>query len=290
MISDLDELILKCRSEVSRAQMKEAVACYRAGAYRSTIIATWIAVLFDFVSKLRELEIAGDKKAAQKLADFDSARKNGDISASLEFERTLVQSAKDEYELLSSVEALDLERIFVDRNRCAHSSMFSSDEPYAPSAELARAHMISAVSFLLEHPPVQGKAALDQIFRDVKSEYFPTDEEEAYTFLSNGPLGRARGPLVRSITIGVSKDLLSEMRDQQERARQFAALKTVGRIYPCLLRSILKCLCSISQLDGACGLGSIDFALLTRDAFGKRRRDSELRGRSCSSNGVESEF
>ncbi len=232
MISDLDDLVLSCRSEVARSQMREAVACYRAGAFRSAIIATWVAVLFDFISKLRELEMSGDKKAAQKLAEFDTARKSSDVKASLDFERDLVESAKDEFELLSPVEAVDMQRLLDDRNRCAHSTMASSDAPYAPSGELVRAHIKAAVSLLLEQPPVQGKAALEQIFKDIKSEYFPTDEDNAYAFLRSGPMARARGPLIRSVTIGVTKDLLTEFRAQPERGRQFAALRAIGRMYP----------------------------------------------------------
>ncbi|WP_433973120.1 hypothetical protein [Tunturiibacter lichenicola] len=232
MISDLDEIVLACRSEVAKTQMHEAVNCYRAGAYRSTIIATWIAVLFDYISKLKELEMSGDNRAASRLAEFDRARATGDIAASLDFERTLVSEARDDFELLSAIEGKDLERLFEDRNRCAHSSMISMDEPYSPSPELARAHMKIAVTVFLQHPPIQGKAALDRVFQDIKSDYFPIEEEQAFDFLRNGPLARARKPLIRSIVIGITKDLLSEFRNQQERGRQFAALKAVGRLYP----------------------------------------------------------
>ena len=37
---DLDELVLKCRSDQARAYIAEAVACYKAGAFRSCIVAT----------------------------------------------------------------------------------------------------------------------------------------------------------------------------------------------------------------------------------------------------------
>lgn len=242
MISDLDELVLSCRSAVGRAQIQEAVNCYRAGAYRSTIIATWIAVLFDFISKLRELEMSGDARAAAKLAEFDGARQNGDISASLTFERTLVNSACKDFELLSPIEATDIQRLLEDRNRCAHSSMLSTDEPYSPSAELARAHVESAVSFFIRHPPVQGKAALERVFQDVKSEYFPTEDEQALAFFQSGPLGRARAPLVRSVVIGITKDLLSETRVAKERLRQFAALRAIARLYSTEFKAALATL------------------------------------------------
>ena len=59
VLADLDELILSCRSAAARGYMAEAVACYRAGAQRASIVATWTAVLFDFIDKLRELRWLG---------------------------------------------------------------------------------------------------------------------------------------------------------------------------------------------------------------------------------------
>jgi hypothetical protein len=40
---DLDELVALCRDKVAKKFIQEAVACYRAGAYRSCIVATWNA-------------------------------------------------------------------------------------------------------------------------------------------------------------------------------------------------------------------------------------------------------
>jgi hypothetical protein len=147
VITDLNELILLCRSESARSHISEAVACYNARAYRSAIIATWIAVLFDFIHKLRELEMAGDNAARQKLTTFDAARSTNDLKASLEFERNLVDSARDDFQFISPIEAIDIQRLFDDRNRCAHSSMVSHDEPYMPSAELARTHIRTRMDF-----------------------------------------------------------------------------------------------------------------------------------------------
>ncbi|WP_348262839.1 hypothetical protein P8935_23990 [Telmatobacter sp. DSM 110680] len=235
----MNELILLCRSESARSYISEAVSCYNGRAYRSAIIATWIAVLFDFIHKLRELEMAGDNAARQKLATFDAARNTSDLRASLEFERNLVDSARDDFQFISPIEAIDIQRLFDDRNRCAHSSMVSPDEPYMPSAELARTHIYSAVTILLQHPPAQGRSALDRIWADIGSEFFPKDTEEALRFLRDGPLGRARKPVVRDVIIGLTKDVLKERRKQAERARQIAALRAVFLLYPQDARDVI---------------------------------------------------
>jgi hypothetical protein len=71
---DLDELVLRCQDKVTQEYIKEAVACYRAGAFRSCIISTWNAVVFDFLYKLRQLELTGDGQAKDELAKFEGLR------------------------------------------------------------------------------------------------------------------------------------------------------------------------------------------------------------------------
>ena len=76
--------------------------------------------------------------------------------------------------LISPLEHRDLSRLVEDRNRCAHPSISSADELYQPSAELARYHLRNAVEYLLQHPPVQGKAALSKVMADIDGALFPT--------------------------------------------------------------------------------------------------------------------
>lgn len=70
MLNDLDELILSCEDPRSRHYIEEAVKCYKAGAYRSSVVACWIAVAFDLVDKIRELSASGDKEAQVEIARF----------------------------------------------------------------------------------------------------------------------------------------------------------------------------------------------------------------------------
>ena len=72
---DLDELVLECRDDRARENIREAVLAYRGGAYRSTIVSTWVAVAFDYVSKLNELALAGDKQAQERAAAFETIRR-----------------------------------------------------------------------------------------------------------------------------------------------------------------------------------------------------------------------
>jgi hypothetical protein len=238
---DLDELIVRCRDKLSRKFIQEAVSCYRAGAFRSCIVATWNAVVFDFLHKLRELELLGDREAAKLLEEFDGLRGSGKQFRELwQFESSIPEIALTKFELISTVEKSDIERLFEDRSRCAHPSMTSLEEPFEATAELARYHLRSAVTHLLERPPVQGRAARERIFQDIKSEYFPVDPELAIKYFQKSPLARARFVLVKDIIIGLTISLLIDERLEDERSRQFSALNAISNMYPQETREILN--------------------------------------------------
>lgn len=230
-LSDLDELILKCRDEKAKSYIKEAVSCYKSGAFRSAIVSTWIAVSFDIIDKLKDLSLAGDKEAEQQLDEFEKARKAGDIAKSLKFERDILAISRDKLELISHIEFIDLDRLQQDRNRCAHPSMTTDGEIFNPSAELARVHIRSAVEYLLQYPPAQGKYALDALLKEVDSEYFPNNLEKAVTALKNSPLVKPRASLVRNFTIILLKKLINEASDYKETLRISTVLNAVGLMH-----------------------------------------------------------
>lgn len=230
-LSDLDELVLKCRDQKAKDYIREAVACYKAGAFRSSIVSTWVAVSFDIIDKLKELSLAGDKEAEKQIEDFDKARRIGDIAYSLRFEREILAVCRDKLELISPVEFIDLERLQEDRNRCAHPSMTADGEVFNPSAELARMHIRSAVEHLLQYPPAQGKYALDSLVSEVDSEYFPTDVKKAVIAFESSPLKKARDSLIRNFTIVLLKKLINDAKDYKEISRVATALNAIGVIY-----------------------------------------------------------
>lgn len=239
VLSDLDELVLKCRDQKAKSYIREAVACYKAGAFRSAIVSTWIAVSFDILDKLKELSLAGDKEAERQIESFDKARRIGDVANSLKFEREILVVCRDKLELISHVEFIDLNRLQEDRNRCAHPSMASDGEVFNPSAELARMHIRSAVEHLLQYPPAQGKYALDSLTSEVESEYFPTDVKKAVVAFESSPLNKARDSLIRNFTIALLKKLINDAKDYKEIYRISTALNAIEVIHRKLYRKIL---------------------------------------------------
>jgi hypothetical protein len=197
-LGDLDELVLSCRTEEARRYVSEAVACYKAGAFRACIVAAWIAVVYDLLAKIRELALGGNAEARQITDDVAALQPRveaGDQNAirrSLQIERDIVHMANDKFGFFEGPQVLDLQRLQDDRNRCAHTTYQGADQPYSPSAELARAHLVHAVRHVLAAPPVQGKAATGHIIRLVESNFFPTDVDQAKVQLRAGGLVRPK--------------------------------------------------------------------------------------------------
>lgn len=238
-LADLDELVLRCRDDRARAYIAEATNCYRSGAYRSAIVATWIAVCYDIIDKLRELALAGDQQAEGIVNDIDRARRANDLNRALKLERELLAVARDKFELLSHIEFIDLERLQQDRNRCAHPSLVSEEEAFNPSGELARLHIRSAVLHLLQHPPVQGKYALERLLREVESEYFPVDHEKAVASFQSGPLRNPRESLIRNFVVVLLKNVVPEELDWKGWRRYVAALGAVHEMHPETFNSVV---------------------------------------------------
>jgi hypothetical protein len=237
---DLDELILHCRDKLAKKFIQEAVACYRAGAYRSCIVATWNAIVFDFLHKLRELELLGNGEAINILQKFEKIRSESKFKELWQFESELPKVARTTFEFLSSVEESDIQRLFEDRSRCAHPSMTSLEEPFEATAELARYHLRSAVMHCLQRPPVQGNRAINRIWQDIGSEYFPKDSEKATQYFQKGLLASARPSLIKDVIIGLTVSLLTEDRSEDERLRQFSALNAVANMYHSQVKEILN--------------------------------------------------
>lgn len=230
-LADLDELVLKCRDEKALQYIKEAVNCYKSGAFRSAIVSTWIAVTFDLIDKFKELSSLGDKEAERQVEEIEKARRINDISRFLQLEREIIGVARDKLELISHTESIDLERLQEDRNRCAHPSMNLEGDIFNPSAELARLHIHSAVNHLLQYPPSQGKYALDKLVSEIESKFFPTSKADILLTVKNSPLNKPRYSLLRNFMVVLIKKALSEECEQGIKYRLYSVLEAIKELH-----------------------------------------------------------
>ena len=207
---DLEELCLKCRDPKARDYIQEAVSCYKAGAFRASIVSTYTAVLYDLIDKFRDLALSGDNEAKTQYEAFERATESGDLAASMKFEKDILDIAHDKFQFFSKNELLDLKRIKEDRNRCAHPSITMDGNVFYPNGALARNHVRIAIEVLLQHKAAQGKAALEGIIQTIESDYFPLNKDEVAQTFEQTALKNGRDSLIRNFTIICLKKVLKE--------------------------------------------------------------------------------
>lgn len=237
---DLESLLESCSDARARVYIKEAIDCYRVGAYRSAIVATWIAVVYNIIDKLREIGIAGDAVAAAQVKKFEDITQNRDIEEALKFERSILGAIQTPYEFITAQEAVELGRLQEDRNRCAHPNLFRDDEVFTPTPEQARMHIRNAVEIMLARPPVQGMAALTFLQHQVDSEYFPTDGKAAYEALKASPVYRAKRNLIKSFILGAISSCIKEQLPYKKRLQRVAAVSAILKLHPDVAPAIVK--------------------------------------------------
>ena len=229
---DLNGLVDRCLGTHSKRFVGEAVSIYRLGAFRSCVVATWVAVVYDIVEKLLNLSVIGDARAGQLIEQLEDARRRDDPLAAMRFESGLLEIAQNEFEFITPIQREALERLKLDRNRCAHPAFNQLDEPFVPSKAAALAHIEHAVEYVLSQPPVQGRAALDHLMSDVNSRYFPTTPPSARSWLEETPLAKAKETLVRNFIVCLLKAILLDGLSDKGEKQHMAALHSAIAMYP----------------------------------------------------------
>ncbi|MCY1004171.1 hypothetical protein OV079_01030 [Nannocystis pusilla] len=191
-LEDLDALVLSCRSLQSKTYLQESVRAYRASAYRASIVACWIAVVCDYIHKLEELSLGGDAQAQNQLQILSKARDNQNVQGLLDFEKRVLDNARDSFAFISASEHHDLARLQEDRNRCAHPAFDSNGQLFNPPAELARLHILKFRSHSPRASADTRQFAIQTLAADVESVHFPKHSADAIKHFKHGPLSRPR--------------------------------------------------------------------------------------------------
>lgn len=245
-LADIEALAVRCRSEQSKGYIAEAIQCYRASAYRASIVSTWIAVVFDLIDKIRELAVSGDAIAKTIESRYETYIKqieqnnSSGIKSALEFEREILEICRDQLQFFDPQQFIDLMRLREDRHRCAHPSFQRIGIPYQPSAEQARVHIRNAVVHVLAQPPVQGKAALAELKALVSSAYFPSDDKQAISQLQNSGLKNATDALVRGFIDLLVFGFLTDSDSLFYKSQVIAAINATFELYPALTEDRLR--------------------------------------------------
>ncbi|WP_220387583.1 hypothetical protein, partial [Legionella sainthelensi] len=203
--TDLDELSLHVRNIYVKKYFVEAINAYRAGSYRAAIILTWITVCIDIIEKIKELAIDNDPQAIIYKTDLEKID-DKQIDRMMSFEKQILCYACDKLEIITAIEKKHLERLYQDRNICAHPTFINEGEQFDPLPELAKSYLVQSATYLLVHRPTVGKAVLAKILELIEGQSFPENEEKAYIVLSSeNYLKNARASLIRNLIICIIK-------------------------------------------------------------------------------------
>lgn len=225
-LADMEELLEKISNREVVSYMREASACYGAGAYRGCIVLSYIALFDDMRTKLTEL---AKINASAKVIWQEVEKRAGEQDV---FESHMADRLKKE-SLLTKAEHKQLEIIRDIRNRAAHPSGVQ------PKPEEARYVYRVVIDDFLSQALLKTTHAADAIVgRLAKSNLFPTTDFAEVVEISRGEiadLNPAADPyLVKEL---ISARANPDTTVQTNAGRLLAAL---ARAEPTRFRQILR--------------------------------------------------
>ncbi len=170
MPQDLEDRVARVHDPEIRPLVQEAFRSYTVGSYRGCIVLVWTAVVTDLLHKIAVLHEEGEPDPGgilAKLAPVRGKRSQEAFTVMQTVERTVLDAAR-KVELIDDADCGLLQRLKEDRNACAHPSLRPAGELFAPSAEYARAHLVTALDAVLEQPASQGTKVVER-FREFVS-------------------------------------------------------------------------------------------------------------------------
>jgi hypothetical protein len=205
---DLDVLLTRIRNPRSKVYFLDAVKAYKAGALRGALTSAWVAIVYDLIAKYRALSALGDAAATAFLLSWDNATTAGDVSRLLTLERTIIEDATVNTQVVNRIARTQLDRLREDRHLCAHPAFSAEADLFEPSAELVRLHLVNSVDLVLSQEPLQGRAISELFDVDVQSLGFPTIHDRIVDYVEQRYLSRVRAQNVRNFGTVLAKSLL----------------------------------------------------------------------------------
>jgi hypothetical protein len=158
----MEELLATVTSTEVRNYMREAMNCYAAGAYRGSIVLSYIALFDDLLAKLEEL---GNVNSSAKTIATEAKKRKADQEV---FESYLIDQLASKG-LVSELDADFLNTLRTLRNKSAHPS------GHVPSAEEARFIFYETIAKFLSREILSTTQLVDAIVgRLSNANFFPT--------------------------------------------------------------------------------------------------------------------
>ena len=91
------------------------------------------------------------------------------------------------------------------------SGIAGEDYLFQPTPELVRTHIVHAIIDLLQHPPTQGKAALDRLKNNPIQPSFPSTQATVGEFLDDRYLRHIKTGLIDNLVTVLLKVIIKEV-------------------------------------------------------------------------------
>lgn len=163
-LTDMEELLANIPRMDIRDYMREAMNCYMAGAYRGSLVLSYIALFDDLLAKLGEL---ANVNAAAKTIFHEATKKKTDQDV---YESYLIDQLTSK-SLISGLDSSFLTTLRTLRNKSAHPS------GHKPSPEEARFIFFEVVDRFLSKPILSTTHLVDDLVARLKNtNFFPSTE------------------------------------------------------------------------------------------------------------------
>lgn len=236
----VEDLLNQVRDPASRDHLHEAIRAYSAGALRSAVISTWVAVALDLTGKIRELAELGELEAKTYVQKLDQAIDGPNVPELQRLENQLLDTCRDRFELIGQREHQELSRLYADRHVCAHPAYVSPEQVFAPTPEQVRAHLAVVVDAVLRHPPTPGRRALDRFMAEARGTAWPYGPALA-EHLRARYLDRGKASLQRNLAQVIVKGCLEPPDgDEALSGRMREAALALDVVAPDLLEQALR--------------------------------------------------
>lgn len=161
-LTDMEELLAKISGADVRDYMREALSCYMAGAYRGSVVLSYIALFDDLLAKLGEL---ANVNSTAKTIFAEATKKKADQDV---YESYLIDQLTSK-SLISGLDSSFLTTLRTLRNKSAHPS------GHKPSPEEARFIFFEAVDRFLSKPILSTTHLVDDLVTRLKNtNFFPS--------------------------------------------------------------------------------------------------------------------
>ncbi|MET2855104.1 hypothetical protein ABXV24_24780 [Vibrio owensii] len=208
-LSDMEELASKIVDKNVQQYMREALTCYMTGAYRATIVLSYIALFDDILEKLNSLGKI-NRKARKIYEETSKKRSNQEV-----FEYDLINQLSSN-NLLPSLDATFLDILRQLRNKAAHPS------GHKPSAEEARFIYFESINRFLSKEILSTTQLADELLASTADKnLFPSSDISIISKIVKKELDNIHHETYPYLLNKLLEKVISQDEDVSKNARYF---------------------------------------------------------------------